>query len=212
MIIATCRAAAVVAGFLFASLALSAAEPSSQPTTGATTQSSRQPAKRFLLRYKLSDGNGKWPADKRKAIVDAMDAAVALYNQEGDFDKLVTANYRPGTPTADANYNGWINFGGQIGRRTALHEIAHTLGVGTQGRYHALLKDGKWTGEGANALLKTFDGPDAVLKGDRQHFWPYGLNFETESSPEKDRRHVKMVAALRADMGILNGEDVSKED
>lgn len=164
-----------------------------------------KPAK-FKISYTLSDGSDKWPADKRKAIVDAMDAAVAFYNANGEFDKQIRVSYSPGTPTADANYNGHIRFGGSISRRVALHEIAHTLGVGQHPNWNKLLVKGKWTGPKAVALVRQFDGPSAELKGDRQHFWPYGLNFDNESDAAKDLRHVQIVAALRADMGIVNGK------
>jgi hypothetical protein len=120
--------------------------------------------------------------------------------------KQVTASYNVGTPTADGNYNGNIRFGGQIGKRTALHELGHVLGVGTHPKWRGLIVDGKWTGAHALAQLRAFDGPDAVLHADRQHFWPYGLNYDKESSPEFDRRHVLMVAAFRRDLGIENGK------
>ena len=154
------------------------------------------------LTYRLSDGSEKWPEERRRQIVEAMDAAVAFLNEHGKFEKAVTANNSPGTPTADANWNGWINWGGSISRRVALHEIAHTLGVGTHSKWRENIQDGKWTGRYALRQLREFDGPDAVLHADRQHFWPYGLNFDNESSPENDLRFVKMVAALRKDMGI----------
>ena len=195
------RARVVVLGLLIG-FAFAAA-PATQPMPKIAAS---RPGQKYRLVYRLSDGNENWPADKRAAIIKAMDGAVGLYNEIGEFDKIVTANYSPGTPTADANYDGWINFGGQIGKRTALHEIGHTLGVGTCSRWKELLVDGKWTGTTANALLKSFDGGKAELHGDRQHFWPYGLNFDAESSPEKDRRHVRMIAALRDDMGIINGQ------
>jgi hypothetical protein len=178
-----------------ASLALVAQAQTTRPSDTPAAE----PGK---LRYRLVDGNENWPPEIRQRIVTAMDAAVALYNEIGGFDKQLTVAYSPGTPTADANYNGHIRFGGQIGRRTALHEIGHTLGVGTTRQWRQLLVEGKWTGEHANALLRSFDGPDAVLKGDRQHFWPYGLNYDKESSPENDRRHVLMVKAFRIDMGF----------
>ena len=50
--------------------------------------------------------------------------------------------------------------------------------------------------------IHTFDGPGAVGNSDGTHFWPYGLNHDSESSTENNRRHVLMVAALRRDMGI----------
>ena len=154
------------------------------------------------LVYRLSKGSEKWPEDRRRMIVEAMDAAVSFLNKHGNFKKAVTANNSPGTPTADANWDGWINWGGSINRRVALHEIAHTLGVGTHWRWRENIKDGRWTGKHALKQLREFDGADAVLYADRMHFWPYGLNFDKESSPENDLRFVKMVAALRKDMEI----------
>lgn len=154
------------------------------------------------LTYQLSGGHEKWPEDRKNRIVAAMDAAVAFLNEHGDFKKNVTANNSPGTPTADANFDGWINWGGTINRRVALHEISHTLGIGTHPEWQKNIKDGKWTGKHALKQLREFDGPDAVLSADRMHFWPYGLNFDNESSPESDLRFVKMVAAIRKDLGI----------
>jgi hypothetical protein len=182
-------------------LALGASMPASQPATEPTTQASHK----YKITYKLAKGSENWDPTARKRIVDAIDSAVALYNSLGEFDKVVTANYSPGTPTADGNYSGWLNFGGQINRRVALHEIAHALGVGQYRTWGKFVKDGKWTGEHALAQLREFDGPDAVLHADRQHFWPYGLNYDREGGEENERRHVLMVAALRKDMGILNG-------
>lgn len=181
--------------------------PTTRRRTPGNSRASTQPVapqRKYKLTYKLSEGSEKWDPEIRARIVDAMDKAVALYNEHGEFNRELTANYSPGTPTADANYNGWINFGGQIGRRTALHEIGHTLGVGTTSAWQRLLVNGKWTGPSANSLIQAFDGPGAVISGDRQHFWPYGLNFDNESSPINDIRHVKLVAAFREDMGITN--------
>jgi hypothetical protein len=157
------------------------------------------------LIYTLAGGRDSWEIEERRRIVEAMDAAVLLYNQMGEFQKDVRVSYNPATPTADGNYNGSIRFGGQIGKRTALHELGHVLGVGTHPKWRSFIVDGKWTGAYALAQLRAFDGPDAVLHADRQHFWPYGLNFDRESSPENDRRHVLMVAAFQRDLQIVNG-------
>ncbi len=141
-------------------------------------------------------------AEKVAQVVKAMNEAIGLYNAMGEFPKAVSAGYNPGTPTADGNYNGTIRFGGSISSRVALHELGHVLGVGTHPRWGEFVKDGQWTGAYAIAQLRAFDGPDAVLHCDHMHFWPYGLNYDTEDSPENRRRHVLMVAAFRRDLGI----------
>lgn len=154
------------------------------------------------LTYHLASGSESWPADIRAQIIYAMDGAVALYNRYGTFRKSLTANYNPGVPTAQAGYSGWIDFGGQIGYRTALHEISHTLGIGTAPGFSSFIQNGLWTGTNAVAQVREFDGPTAVVNTDGTHFWPYGLNYDSEASTENDRRHVLMVAAFRKDLGI----------
>jgi len=174
--------------------------------TGGSQAEAQQPAAHhFCITYHLASGSEKWDPAVRKRITDAMDAAIVLYNEEGEFNKTITANYSPKTRTADGGFSGWINLGHSISKRVALHEIAHTLGVGTHWKWSKLVKDHKWTGEHALAQLREFDGPNAVLHADRMHFWPYGLNYDREGGPENFRRHVKMVAAMRLDMGIVNG-------
>lgn len=154
------------------------------------------------LTYHLASDWQNWPADIRAQIVYAMDGAVALYNRYGTFRKSLTANYNPGVPTAQASYSGWIDFGGQIGYRTALHEISHTLGIGTAPGFSSFISNGLWTGSNAVAQVQEFDGPTAVVHTDGTHFWPYGLNYDNEASTENNRRHVLMVAAFRRDLGI----------
>ena len=190
----------LLAGSVLLGASVQAAETGETPTPVASGKG--------RMVYRLAEGHENWPADKRQRVVEAMDSAVALYNQMGEFAKNVRASYNPGTPTADGNYNGNIRFGGQIGHRVALHELGHVLGVGTHPRWQSFVVDGKWTGAYALAQLRAFDGPDAVLHADRQHFWPYGLNFDKEASPENNRRHVLMVAAFRRDLGIASGEPI----
>lgn len=157
------------------------------------------------LTYSLAGGSENWPADVRAQIVYAMDGAVAEYNRYGTFSKHVTANYNSGVPTAQGSYSGWIDFGGNAAYRnfrTALHEISHTLGVGTAWNWSSFLQNGTWTGAAGVAQIRALDGPSANVYGDGTHFWPYGLNYESEASTENNRRHVLMVAAFRRDLGI----------
>jgi hypothetical protein len=154
------------------------------------------------LTYELAGDSGSWPGNIRAQIVYAMDGAVAQYNRHGTFNKHLYVNYNPAVPTAQASYNGTIDFGGQIGYRTALHETAHALGVGTIANWSANLQSGIWTGSNGAQQIHAFDGPSAVINSDGTHFWPYGLNYDNEGGTENFRRHVLMIAAFRKDMGI----------
>lgn len=147
---------------------------------------------------------GTWDTQARRdAAVAAMTTAVAMYNDYGTFNKSITVTYNSGVATADANYNGSIRFGGTWpGVRVSLHEISHTLGVGTTSNYTSRIVGGRWTGARASALARQFDGDQATLNGDSAHFWPYGLNYDSEASSINNLRHVAMVYALRADMGL----------
>lgn len=166
------------------------------------------------LTYSLLAGNELWPADKRAAIIKAMDEAVAFYNKYGYFVKTLTVEYNTNVPTADANYNGRIRFGGSISTRTAMHEISHTLGVGTTSQWaaNADLTTNTWKGAKALALLKLYNAQGVVLKTDKWHFWSstgpsYGLNFENQDGSTIRIRHVRMVSAFRWDMGIVKDSD-----
>jgi hypothetical protein len=42
-----------------------------------------------------------------------------------------------------------------------------------------------------------------VIGADRSHFWPYGLNYESEGKTEADLiGHCQMVTAIRKDLGL----------
>ncbi|QOV33835.1 hypothetical protein IM697_27015 [Streptomyces ferrugineus] len=142
--------------------------------------------------------------DQRTAydlITRAMNAAVARYNNLSDLGKAITVRYDPGVPTADGNINGTIRFGnrGYMTERTALHEIAHTIGVGTSSGWSRLGGGGTWTGSQATALVRQFDGSSAKISTGGGHFWPYGLNYENEFSNTAADRHVRIVAAMVRD-------------
>lgn len=112
-------------------------------------------------------------------IKAAFDLATAYYNNFTSIVKHVTVNYSPGTPTADANFSGWINVGSNAAYQkagTAMHEMAHTVGVGQHLKYTELMK-GTWQGKRANEILQMMtNDPAALVKGDGMHFWPYGVN------------------------------------
>ncbi|MFO7181405.1 MAG: hypothetical protein DIU78_022065 [Pseudomonadota bacterium] len=138
-------------------------------------------------------------------IQSAMDEAVAFYNCHTEIVKSLSVSYEPSVPTADGNVNGSIRFGSTASMNpiTAMHEIAHTLGVGSN-EYRKFVKDGIFTGEIATNEIRAITGdPTAVVNSDGTHFWPYGLNYTSEVMSDEDLvNHCRMVVAIRADMGL----------
>ncbi|MCF0217064.1 MAG: RICIN domain-containing protein [Fibrobacteraceae bacterium] len=134
-----------------------------------------------------------------------MDSAVKIYNTYASLTKHINVYYSTGVPTAEASSNGDLRFGKErsymfVG--TAMHEMAHTLGMGTTQDYKNMLKDGVFQGEKAQAKLKELTGDNSqVLKGDAQHFWPYGLNYASEVKSEQDLIfHAQIVEAMYQDI------------
>ncbi len=138
------------------------------------------------------------------AITEAMDTAVEYYNCYTDIEKELRVQYEPSVPTADGNVNGSIRFGSQASMNhiTAMHEIAHTVGIGS-GAFGALVVNGIFTGvEATNQLREITGNPGDELHADSMHFWPYGLNYTSEVTSTDDLvNHCKMVVAIRRDMG-----------
>jgi len=135
-------------------------------------------------------------------LSNSMAEAVNIYNANGTFDKHLNVYYNAGVPTAQANYDGVITFGGSRNTRVAIHEISHTLGIGTHSAYWSLITGGTWNGPVANAVLSEFDGQGSAMNGDSQHMWPYGLNYDSEDSNTNRLRHVAIVQAMRCDMSV----------
>ncbi len=165
----------------------------------------------FPLTYELYGGNENWPAGIRAGIVAYMNEGTANYNAFGYFPMHVGVNYDSGVPTANAGDGGPITFGGSISGRTAIHELQHCMGIGTSGAYAYQQSGGQWTGAHANQRIQLYLGANATIGCDGAHFWPYGLNYSDEDGPTERYRHVKLVAAMRWDMGLVgdsNGDGV----
>ena len=68
-------------------------------------------------------------------IDNAMASAVNYFNELTSIQgHRLSVNYGSGTPTAEASYGGWMRFGPSTSYQqtgTALHELGHTIGVGT---------------------------------------------------------------------------------
>lgn len=143
--------------------------------------------------------------DAYAKITAALDSALSYYNKYTTLTKALNIYYNTNVTTADASFNGTIRFGSERSYmvvHTAMHEIAHTLGIGTTSEYRNLMQNGIFTGTKATAMLKEVtNNRDTVLKGDNQHFWPYGLNYASEVKSSQDLiDHCKIVDAMCKDM------------
>jgi hypothetical protein len=140
-------------------------------------------------------------ADAYSRIEAAMNKAVARYNRLAPrASKSITVQYVPGVQTADGNFNGNIRFGSNrsyMNERTALHETAHTLGIGQTKAFDTRCAANNWPS--ATALLRSWDGSSAKINCGGGHIWPYGLNYDNEWSETNAERHCKLINAMLAD-------------
>lgn len=147
------------------------------------------------------------PASSPEAqqVANSVAVAAAFYNQHGSFNKHWNAYYNPGIPTAEANYDGYMGFGGTRNERVVFHEASHTFGMGTHGAYGGLLSGGVWRGQyGNQAQFDTYADFGDGLHGDGHAIWPGGFNYDNEDGVIERIWHTRIMAGIRADMGILS--------
>jgi len=130
--------------------------------------------------YTMGFDSLTYPSQYR-LIKAAVDSACYYYNRYTTFSHNISIAYSSGVPTAEASYHGQVAFGSNttymwVG--TAMHEFAHYFGSGTTSVWQGKTSTGTWTGSVASALLLSATGE--TLKGDTQHFWPYGINYKSE--------------------------------
>lgn len=144
-------------------------------------------------------------------IKEGMDKALSYYNCYTNITKTIQASYVPSVQTADGNINGSLRFGSNttyMDYRTCMHEISHTVGIGQASNWSSFLSNGLFTGAHAKEQLQTINSMlampgDGVLHADTQHFWPYGINQQSEVKSEADLiAHCQMVVAFRLDLGL----------
>ena len=144
-------------------------------------------------------------------IKTAMDKAISYYNCYTSITKSLNVSYVPSVQTADGNINGSLRFGMNttyMDYRTAMHEIGHTVGIGQASNWATFISGGLFTGTHAAAQLKAINAQlttplYADVHADTRHFWPYGINQQSEVKGEADLiAHCQMVVAIRQDLGL----------
>lgn len=147
------------------------------------------------------------PASSPQAqqVANSVAVAAAFYNQHGSFNKHWNAYYNAGIPTAEGNYDGYMGYGGTRNERVVFHEAAHTFGMGTTSAYANLIAGGVWGGQyGNQAQLDTYNDFGDGLHGDGHAIWPGGFNYDNEDGFIERIWHTRIMAGIRADMGILS--------
>lgn len=151
-------------------------------------------------RLERADDPTEDQADAYDKISAAMSAAVARHARITGARHDLNVSYSPGVVTAESNLDGEVWFGSNriyMTERVALHEIAHTLGVGTTDGFRELCDSGDWAT--ALPMLRYWDGEDAEIRCNRWHFWPYGLNYDKEWTEGNADRHCRLVKAMMKD-------------
>ncbi len=146
------------------------------------------------------------PASSTQAqqVANSVAAVAAFYNQHGSFNKHWSVTYHPGIPTAEGSYNGYMGYGGMRNERVVFHEAAHTFGMGTTGAYANLISGGVWKGfYGNRAQFETYNTYGDGLHGDGHAIWPGGFNYDSEDGFIQRIWHTRVMAGIRADMGIM---------
>jgi len=145
----------------------------------------------------LPMGNITWSynnggsADENTRINSAVKDACDIWNNITSISGLkLTVNYGADTPTADCSYGGWMRVGPNASYQrtgTIQHEMEHAAGVGTTERwyndatYRQNTSTGFWLGERTDQVVQFLENDNtAHLKGDKTHFWPYGINGAQE--------------------------------
>ena len=155
------------------------------------------------------------PASSPQAqqVANSVAVAAAFYNQYGSFNKHWDVYYNSGIPTAEANYTGYMGFGGSRNERVVFHEASHTFGMGTGPNYANLIAGGLWKGKyGNQAQLDTYNDYTDGLHGDGHAIWPGGFNYDNEDGVIQRFWHTRIMAGIRADMGILSYTREARND
>lgn len=137
--------------------------------------------------------NNGGSAEENNRINSAVKDAVDIWNNITSIKGInMTVNYGASTPTADCSYGGWMRVGPNASYQrtgTIQHEMAHAVGVGTtetwynSSIYRENTSTGFWLGERTDRILAFLENDNnAHLKGDKTHFWPYGINGAHEDN------------------------------
>ena len=165
---------------------------------------------RTLRKGKVTYGVAdQWEAETYAAdyerLRNAAQKAVEYYNNYTSIpSKYMDFHLNPWVPTAQAGYGGYIEFGTNASYQrtgTALHEMAHTIGVGTHSVYWQLM-NGSWSGKNATNVVRFMtNSSSALVYGDGTHFWPYGINgaHEDDGSDLSYTINCMIVQAMRED-------------
>lgn len=146
--------------------------------------------------------NASGDTDIDARLKGSMDAFIGYWNAcTAITGYQPTANYASGTPTADCSYGGWIRFGSNVANQlcgTALHELMHGIGVGTDIAYQQHMEVpnsgpgssyGQWLGKRATKLTHFYDNNETEwITGGGAHVWATASPFDyTINGADKDK-------------------------
>jgi hypothetical protein len=160
----------------------------------------------FDLAFDNANGTTPVPANIQNEIMNAINSAMAVYNEWSNYNKNLYVVYNSGVATADGNFNGTIRFGPGAAYRTpmvAFHEMNHVMGAGTYGTWQQNVDNNAklWLGPAGIAMSEQYF-PNNTLKSDYHIHW---VGDGPTQNVDMFREGVHIVGALREDMGLSNG-------
>jgi hypothetical protein len=143
-------------------------------------------------------------------LTNSIKGGTHLYSGWSSLSKNpITVEYNTNVPSATGNFNGIIRFGPDPkcqNIHTMVHEISHTVGIGTTSNWESYYSDNKWTGPLGKQQYEAIDGTSELPMRDA-HFIPY-MTTCASFKPEFYSvifKHISIAQALVADVGLVNG-------
>jgi hypothetical protein len=152
---------------------------------------------KIVVNYHL----GNAPASAAANIIDSMNSAVGVFNEWSNYNELINVHYSLGVATSQGGFDGVVTFGPNPDFHTpstAWREVLHTMGSGTFPAYDNFIGAGVWTGAQGVAMSEYYY-PGVALLADNDIHSVSGHNTDLL------RQGVHIMGAMRADMGLLNG-------
>ena len=142
-------------------------------------------------------------------LVEALDSACYYMSKYTGYVANIPVDYHSGVPSAEASFWGQMKWGANqrymyVG--TAMHEMCHYFGSGTQSKWNEFQAAGKGMPYTNAKLEELTAGRYKQLGMGGSHFWPFGCNQKeevaNEPAPYNNETYLMIMAKLLWEMRL----------